>query len=340
MSSQFPINKLNRNITHLMNEMITADIKKSVLDGLINEINLVDTRSSIQTNASIVKLPDGRYKVSLSLAFCQYVWLVCSIAIKTIDYETILNICSEKNINIKKYKEYIAALTKSVFPTDEEIQDEINKNYSGLNLTVELYKDYIYRSHQLLTEVEEKPSFEKELMLIQELTSNKNEIDIAQFSQVDCRGPYEEKINSVYCYSIVFTLLHELYHLQLGHLETTSFEKDDEISADIAALATMYSDVDKVKQFSSMTGALCLLLSLLLLNPYLTPDDEHPREDIRVFKAYDFIKNDNYKYALVLRKFFCFWADTLEIANFPEETSDPVSDVETIRKFMSSFHND
>lgn len=83
MNSQFSILALNSNIPQIIKKIISAGILDNIKEGLNNEIRLIDQDCPISDVARIVKFPmDGKSYVSLSAAYCQYLWLMCSIIIK------------------------------------------------------------------------------------------------------------------------------------------------------------------------------------------------------------------------------------------------------------------
>ena len=94
-------------------------------------------------------------------------------------------------------------------------------------------------------------------------------------------------MNSVYCYGVGFILLHELSHFELGHLDKTKEEKQDEIAADYAAFWNIYNDLNDRELFSANVGILCALFSLLMWNPKMEEADVHPKESDRIFSILD-----------------------------------------------------
>lgn len=84
--NKYPIHTLNANITAILSKIITADIPGCINNGLSNEIRFIDECSYITCPAEIVPSGlNGECYVKLSSAYCQFLWLLCDITLKTID---------------------------------------------------------------------------------------------------------------------------------------------------------------------------------------------------------------------------------------------------------------
>ena len=94
MNNLFPVLALNSNITQLIKKIPSAGISENIKEGLNNDINFINQDSPISDVAQIVKFPmDGTCRVSLSAAYCQYLWLMCAIIIREIDLSVVIEGC-------------------------------------------------------------------------------------------------------------------------------------------------------------------------------------------------------------------------------------------------------
>ena len=84
-----------------------------------------------------------------------------------------------------------------------------------------------------------------------------------------------------------------------------------------SAFWDMYTDVEPNEKVTANIGVLNALFCLILLNPTFESDKEHPQEYLRFIKVYEMIKDDNYKYAIVVVHLFKIWAFHLKLLDFP-----------------------
>lgn len=104
-SKLFPVQALNKNITDILKSIISADIQNCVKLGLSNEVSFIDVGTNITCPAKII--PDYTTrgcKVELSAAYCQYLWLTCDIALKSIDVSIIKQECDKEKLNLEEFK--------------------------------------------------------------------------------------------------------------------------------------------------------------------------------------------------------------------------------------------
>ncbi len=330
----FPVQALNANITHILSEIISADILGSISAGLKNDITFIDQGGHITDVAHISKNFDNTCSVYLSASYCQYLWLICDVVIKSFDFYMVMQSCSVYNITLNSFKEEIKQEldNKAII---EEALSQINRQTE-----VEQCIDYLARMRNLIGDdngksLNKQIQIEKEL--ISELVDPLKPIDSNKLNTLSLNDSYEEKINSVYCYGIAFVLLHELSHFALGHLDKTE-EMEDERSADLAAFWNMYSDLSPDKLFSANCGILCELFSLLYLNPQLKDDGIHPREDKRIWEVYETIKKDNEKYTILCVYMFDYWANTNHIPNYPQNFErSPHERIKDIKEFFNEW---
>lgn len=332
MNSQFPILALNSNITQLIKKIPSADILDNIKEGLNNEIRFIDQDCPISDVAKIVKSPmDGKSYVSLSAAYCQYLWLMCSIIIREIDLSVVMEECKRCGVTLEQF---IEGTKQAVSLSQEQVLEQIPLEYKGIN--IEQYIDYLKRIPELLN-IEEFCKLQKYyIKLLVELMEQET-FNLGDFSAIDVNTPYGEKINSVYCFGICFILLHEASHFALGHLDKVSPAIQDEVEADFSSFGSIYSDISENEKFSANCGVLCALFSLLYLNPTIEPDNIHPTEDERIFKVYECIKNDNPKYTVILVQFFKYWAEIYQIIDFPPNLQNTEDSVDRIKDFLAEY---
>lgn len=104
MNNLFPVLALNSNITQLIKKIPSAGILENIKEGLNNEIRFIDQNSPISDVAKIVKFStDSKSYVSLSAAYCQYPWLMCSIIIRDIDLSVIIEECKRCRVTLEQF---------------------------------------------------------------------------------------------------------------------------------------------------------------------------------------------------------------------------------------------
>lgn len=332
MSSLFPVLALNNNITQFIKKIPTAGILDNIKEGLNNEILFIDQGRPISDIAHIVKMPtDGRSCVSLSAAYCQYLWLMCSIIIKELDLSVIIEECKRCGISLEHFLEGSRQLVN--LPIGQASK-EIPTEYNGVN--IEQYIDYLRRIPELLNSAEFNNQQKYYTKLLFELTQ-KEHFNLSDFSAIDINTKYGEKINSVYCFGICFILLHEASHFSLGHVDKKNYSIQDEVDADLSSFWSIYSDISEDEKFSANCGVLCALFSLLYLNPTIESDNIHPTEDDRILSVYELIKDDNPKYTVLLVQFFVYWAKLYQIDGFPTGLQNTEESVDKIKVFLSKY---
>lgn len=331
-SRRFPVIGLNGNITQFIKKFPSADIPENVKKGLNNEIRFIDQDGPISDVAKIARFPtDGKSHVSLSAAYCQYLWLMCSIVIREIDLFVVIEECRQRGITLEQFADFSGQL-ENLSP--EQISKHIPLEYKGTNIEQNL--DYLKRIPELLNTVEFHNCQKKYVKLLSELTG-KEKFILEDFSAININTPYGEKINSVYCFGICFVLLHEASHFSLGHIDKESCTIQDEIDADSSSFWSIYSDISETEKFSADCGVLCALFSLLYLNPTIESDNIHPTEDDRIFAVYESVKEDDPKYTLLLVQLFRYWAGLHQINGFPNDLQNTEESVDKIKSFLAEY---
>lgn len=283
---KFPVHKLNDNISKLLSQIKSAQISEQIQEGLHNEIQWEDCDGIITDIAHL----DCLNRVHLSSAYCQFLWIICDIAIKT--YDAIVF-----KLELEKLEPDLA------------------------NAVINELNDYNKTSEEYVT-LREINSLEKvlketfdEFTIASHLRQNKvSDDDLQQLNKIDMGGAYSVKTNSVFSYGIVFILLHELSHFRFKHYLPN---KKDESDADNLAFWDIYFDVPKEEKITASLGILSALSSLLFFSDDLKGDDQHPDEDQRIFEIFDYVKNDCSNYSGVLVQFFKLWAFDKRREDFP-----------------------
>lgn len=332
MNNLFPVLALNSNITQFIKKIPSAGISENIKERLNNDIRFIDQNSPISDVAQIVKSPlDGTCRVSLSAAYCQYLWLMCAIIIREIDLSVVKEECKRCGITLEQF---IESSKQVVSLSQEQVSQQILSEYKGIN--IEQYIDYLKRIPELLNSTEFSCQQEYYMKLLSELTG-KEEFYLDDFSAININTPYGQKINSVYCFGICFILLHEASHFSLGHMDKESCAIQDEKDADLSSFWSIYSDIPESEKFSANCGVLCALFSLLYLNPKIESDNIHPTEDDRILAVYECIKKDNPKYTVLLVQFFMYWAKNCQIDGFPTNLQNTEDSVDKIKDFLAEY---
>lgn len=329
--NKYPIHALNTNITSILSKIITANIPECINNGLSNEIRFIDECSYITCPAEIVPSgPNGECYVRLSSAYCQYLWLLCDITLKTIDYNIILQECEKSAITLEDFR----ALVEQILNYDkDEVRKLIQSKYPSIN--IDLYLDYLESTSAITQTINLKDEIATDCDLLSELTNSS--VNIEKFAQINFTGKYTEKVNAMYCYGIAFVLLHELSHFSLGHLKKLEGE-NDEREADIAAFWELYGNLNELERFTANCGMLCVMYSLLFLNPSIKEDGIHPSEELRIFELYEQIKNDNKKYSLLIIHLFEIWTLFNNIQGYSiKDDEDTDNTINKIRKFLTTY---
>lgn len=327
----YPIHRLNRNITRIFHDIVSTDMPGDISNGLDNEIHFIDEDGHITDVAYIANGGiDGISRVYLSSAYCQYLWLLCDVALKDIDFFIIKEESHKVGLDLNGFKK---AVEQTLCTPIERIITMVMQCDSNVNPTQ--YVDYLKRVLQLLDENVYKQQRQNEINMAVSLRNNSRQIDSDKINELDIDGLYEQKTNSVYCFGVAFILLHELSHFELSHL-SKNVEREDEEAADYSAFWNIYSDINDDRMFSANVGIICALFSLMMINPDLDEDKIHPREDTRLFAFYELMKGDNPKYAVLMKELLDIWGTTYAVKDYPMGLSDTETGLYQIRDFIKS----
>lgn len=331
----FPINNLNINITSILKRIVSANIHDEISKGLNNSINLIDEGSSI-SDCAYISYDDTRKNatVTLSSAFCQLVWLIDDIGLKYIDANTIRLSCKEFGIDNSEYTKITQYIVNHV--SNDSFRAEVESECAKLHIQFNDYINFLKNTLQLLDYDDLIKQIKNEVALVRRLRGCNELFCKEDFSAININGRYESLTNSAYCFGITFVLLHELSHFQLQHNLSEAGSLQEEMDADLSAFWSIYSDLTGREKFSAIVGILCLLFSLLFLNPNLESDGIHPREDRRIFYIYDQIKDDNPKFTVLVVYLFEIWAELNNVSDFPSLVDNIDENIKAIREYFES----
>lgn len=335
----FPIHRLNRKVTAKLEKIVSANIPGNINKGLRNELNLIDEGHNMTETARVDKDGlTGETYVTLSAAFMQYVWLLTDIALKSIDLGIIQKEFTRFGVNTRLYPMIVDAIL--TMPKEEIIE----LSNLPVDFDIDKFRDYLKRSKPLFDVKEHERKIKLNISLLARLTNEGEMFSEQDFAGIEMDGEYEVAVSGAYCYAITFAMLHELSHFELGHLEmveealieSEKEKKEYERNADLNAFWSVFSDLDGREQYTGVIGVFCLLFALLMLNPTIEEDHEHPREDQRIFEIYDQVKNDNPKYTVLLVRMFNMWAQFAGEAGFPQVNGDNEESLKRIREFLNT----
>lgn len=333
----FPVNNLNGKITKILTGLIPqiyTDLKDD--DHFDKKIDLIDDGNKISSSnfAEIRKIEiDGLHKVKLSIAYCQFFWLICDVCLKTIDHKIIEEECRKNKISIS---EYVHNNRKILEPFSRERVEYIQ--YCILNdLNFERIESY-FKSSLDISNKDFHKVIKEEWKLAFSLVDPAIDLNLEDFSKINMKGDYVKGTNQAYCYGIAFILFHELSHYKLGHCQKNDATMSDEEGADDCAFWDIYSNVEDEEKFSVNVGMICVLFSFIFYDPEMKPDKDnvHPREDKRLFDIYKNIKNDNQKYTILIIELFNKWGKHFKIKGYPSITDKDESAIKEIESFLQS----
>ena len=339
-SFSYPISKLYGNITLDLKKYPSAAIPESIRNGLDNPITITDQGGVITDTAGIndyIRYDDQarRFYVELSEAYCQFLWLLCDIAIRSIDYKIAVNEC------IKNGKTIGDLINDNLEILSGNINvDDLLKSYK-IDVPPNKFIEQIERQNELLQNKDFTNQMISECVMLDMLTG-KCPLNLTFFEEIEdqIKTKYGLIVNSAFVKGISFVLLHENAHLMFRHLDKNTYEVQDEENADFSAFWTMYSDINKEEKFSVGVGLICLMFSFLFLNPTMNSGPiPYPREDKRIEYIYNFLSADNPKYSQITIHLFNLWATINNIQDFPKINIEDPQGVKKIISFLSERYS-
>ena len=324
----YPVNKLNCNITHFLNDVVSADILGSVQAGLNSQIELIDDGGHITDIASIASNPLSKStNIRLSMAYAQFLWLLCDVALKILDRNVIVSECAKDGISLQTFlKSTIQARQMTESQIAPYLPPSAHVSYQG-------YMSYLALVPQLLAD-DFWQKMEQEYAAAMSLMCPSTPVHAEYISNINISGPYEERTNSVYCYAIAFLLLHEQAHHALDHLSKVTDAQDEE-NADMTAFWSIYADINDDRRITANAAIMCAFFSFLVYDPEQKLTSDHPTDYRRLFNVYDMIKDENPKYTQLLIGLLDFWAKTNSIPNYPLGLPYTEESVDKIKEFFN-----
>ena len=266
---------------------MSIGIHKGIEDGLDPEIHIVDMEGGpIQDAAKISEIsaslsPKYKRKVTVSAAYMQILWIICNIALKNND--SIAIEIDVDNMSDKDRERYFRELSADT-PSAKYQRELLDKN-------------------GIFQESAEKVN------MIEKIASKKlTDDELESLYSFDIDSTSGLLTNGMYVYAMTFALLHEFSHHSLDQDFSKEATLDEEVAADQSAFGSMYSDLKGEQKYTAMYGVICSLVSLLFINPELIDDGIHPKPVERIFEYYEFIKDENTKYAGLLCHLLYAWA--------------------------------
>lgn len=323
----YPVNRLNHNITQFLSDVISADIFGSVETGLKNEIELIDDGGHITDFASISHHSlTNTSSVRLSMAYAQYLWLLCDVAFKILDHNVIVSECAKDGKSLQTFLESTYQLRKM---TEAQIAPYLPPI---AHVSYQRYVEYLALVPQLLSD-DFWTRIGEEYAAAMSLMCKDTPVHIGFINTINISGLYEKRTNSVYCYAIAFLLLHEQSHHALKHMGKLTNAEDEE-NADLTAFWSIYSDITDNRRFSANAAIMCVFFSFLVYDPEQKLLEDHPADFRRLFNVYDLIKDETPKYTQLLIGLLDFWAKTNGIKNYPVDLANCEESVEKIKAFF------
>lgn len=335
----FPVQRLFPNITRDLGKYTSAGIPDSISKGLDNNITILDLGSKCSDVAEVAPyLIDGSletgYSVSLSAAYCQYLWIICDVAIRSIDYLNTIHIASMSG----KSKDKLIIDNEMALSMSDEDLTSLMELYKAQG-SVKQFRVQTERINELLKDEKFLSKMERELSLALSLINHDCQTLCPEdFSGLNMTDGYGLTVNSCLVKGVSFILLHELHHIRLKHLEKATKTPNDETEADDAAFWTMCNDIGDDERFTVVIGILCMLFSLFIKDSGTPDDKEHPGEDTRVFHILDIVSNDSPKYTWLIIYLFILWSNITGIENFPEVSIYDKDAIEKIKDFLYNYH--
>lgn len=335
----FPVQRLFPNITVDLRKYAALHIPDAIAKGLINEVNVIDEDCGCTNFANIGAIQNAdntlRFQVTLSASFCQVIWILCDILLRSADYFTIKEIIDRTG----GLDAYIKENNTSLAMSDEECL-RVFSDILRVPEDVKKFKAQLVRSNKLMTDQDLMTDLDFELslamLLLQSGSQRVNPDDFKNLDMEPCG--YGESVNALCVKSLAFILLHELHHCYLEHFTTPGTILAKEWEADDESMRKMYDSCPNEEKFTVGVALLLLMIVNLFINPDLNDDGVHPRDDIRLFNVYDYIQKDNPKYRIMLVHAFNLWSSLFKKKGSPaplnvsEETS-----VISVREYLNTL---
>lgn len=347
----YPVQRLNGNFTNDLKKYSEKIIFDAFGSGLINEINLIDQDRTLSEFPHVGGNPAKGYTVTLSAAFCQFVWMIGDFTLRYLDYVMTMNVLNRT----KTIKDQLIEANKIILQQSDELLVEMYSPIVPDHKTAQKFKAQLARLNKLLSTPDFVNKLNMELRQALTLLDKDYQGDPCDLvKDVDMNaGGYGEVVNSLCVKAISFVLLHELMHVKLGHMAEGKVDDarslEQEIEADFEAYSLMIKNAPEEERFTTGLGLLLSTYILILLNPKLDEkaDPIHPRPDKRYFGVYDKLMSQNFttpelkaKYRTITIFLFNFWALIFGIPGYPNDlnfyTATP-QEITRLRDFLKAY---
>ena len=313
----FPVYRLNEKITKSINKIISLDISQGIRDGLDPMIHFTDeqggplsTIAKISEKTFILDENEPKRYVTISAAYAQMLWMICSIVLRNHDSLAI-------NSEVEK-----------MTPSERiQFQQELATD------------NFITRYERSLLDQKKVFSESANILNSMEILSNRNLIDeemeaLYMSDMYDMTSDIGVRINSLYVYAMTFNLLHEFSHHSLNHDFSSEGSLKEEEEADHNAFWAIFSDLEGNERKTALLGILCSLVSLIFINKSLEDDGIHPLPIERIFTFYDIVKDEGSNFAGLLCHLFYIWAVYTHDVDMPRLEGTYNETIEIIKKYM------
>ena len=345
---RFPVLRLDENIKLDLRKYASAKIRESVESTLENEILYTDLDGIIDKTAyiSVIKyMPDTNERIcqtTISVAYLQYLWIICDIAIRTYDRVMATTEYDKAGVDIQAmigFNERLLEMPK---------KDIVFAMYCyGYMIDVDKFLNQTKALNELLKNSDFNDHIKYKWELAKSLTSEGPGPNWDGLQTLNMNSYYGTKANSAFMKGAAFVLLHEHAHYALGHMTKTnkSFvdKQEEEKEADYEALRVMLNDSPYEEKFSAATGILATAFSFLFIWPSLQNDahDPHERDDDRIFTLLDHIRNTlawNPKFESMTVYLFNLWARQNNIPDYPFPDWESPTALSDIQLFLATYN--
>lgn len=315
---EFPFLSLLGNITLDMMKYTSINIRDAISRDLDPMIDVLEKNCKCSyvcgIDAYYTAENERRYKVSISAAFAQLLWIICNVTIKAHDY--LITKREYASAGVTEEEEIIKINEEAALLSDEKIIELFQRIKKDIN--PEAFRAYIHRINELIkTGFSIEKLTDEQCLGLSLLENSPFELKLELFSSLDMESGYGQTSNACTIKGLSFILLHEFAHYSLGHMDKSA-ELSDETDADQSAFWTIDSDTDSEEYFTAMIGIIAMMFAILLKDYNSPSDGVHPREDKRLFDILDIIESQNPKYAEITIWLFKLWIGHLNLPDFPD----------------------
>lgn len=295
----YPIKCLHDNVSQLIASLKGVDVKTASENGFDSKVFETDTRGRITETSHIYN-----NTVSISIAFCQYLWIFCKIGIMFSDNDLVNEAVEEmtEDERLKFYKELEIARK--------------NKDSNIKGIKDALYADSVLCRKNVLETTYELVIYAKEI----KENGASDELKDKLFNYI--QDPiFSIGANGAYTYALAFILLHEFSHFELEHNRVEG-PKGDELEADFSAFWNLYSEVkDDQEARTVIMGMVCSLSIIAILQGTWQETEEHPSITERIEKLLTIVE-DKPENLVKVKHVICYyiriWAFVTDNAECPD----------------------